>query len=187
MSKSLGNSPDPLDVIATYGADALRFSIIYIAPVGIDIRYSNEKCEIGRNFANKLWTASRFRSIQGPVSENFADLTDLVKSGKLTGDEKWMLAKLDSCAADIQKALEGFNFHQAAHGIYELVWSSFCDWFIEACKVRFATGGEAKAQALRVLDYVLWKLLRLLHPFMPFLTEELAHQMGFLAENESIM
>ncbi len=187
LSKSLGNSPDPLDVIATYGADALRFSIVYIAPVGIDIRYSNEKCEIGRNFANKLWNACRFRSMQGAVSENFADITDLVKNGKLTGDEKWMLAKLDACAADIQKALEGFNFHQAVHAIYELVWSSFCDWFIEACKVRFAAGGEAKTQALRVLDYAIWKLLRLLHPFMPFLTEELAHQMGFLAENESIM
>ena len=187
LSKSLGNSPDPLDVIAKYGADALRFSIIYIAPVGMDIKYSNEKCEIGRNFANKLWNACRFRRMQGEISANFSCVDDLVKSGKLTSDEQWMLAKLDACAIDMKKSLEEFKFHQAVHDIYELVWSSFCDWFIEASKVRFNLGGEAKDQALRVLDYVLWKLLRLLHPFMPFITEELAHQMGFLGENESIM
>ena len=98
-----------------------------------------------------------------------------------------MLAKLDACAIDMKKSLDEFKFHQAVHDIYELVWSSFCDWFIEASKVRFAAGGEAREQALRVLDYALWKLLRLLHPFMPFITEELAHQMGFLAESESIM
>ena len=187
LSKSLGNSPDPLDVIAKYGADALRFSIIYIAPVGMDIKYSNEKCEIGRNFANKLWNACRFRRMQGEISENFASVDDLVREGKLTSDEQWMLAKLDACAVDMKKSLDEFKFHQAVHDIYELVWSSFCDWFIEASKVRFNLGGEARAQALRVLDYALWKLLRLLHPFMPFITEELAHQMGFLTEEESIM
>ena len=114
-------------------------------------------------------------------------MDDLIRNGKLTSDEQWMLAKLDACAVDMKKALDEFKFHQAVHDIYELVWSSFCDWFIEASKVRFNLGGEAKEQALRVLDYALWKLLRLLHPFMPFITEELAHQMGFLAENESIM
>ncbi len=187
LSKSLGNSPDPLDVIDKYGADALRFSIIYIAPVGMDIRYSNEKCEIGRNFANKLWNACRFRRMQGPVSANFADISALVKSGKLTDDEKWMLAKLDRCAVEIRQSLQEFKFHTAVHSLYEVVWSSFCDWFIEASKVRFQAGGEAREQALAVLDYALWKLLRLLHPFMPFLTEELAHQMGFLSDKESIM
>ena len=187
LSKSLGNSPDPLDVIDKYGADALRFSIIYIAPVGMDIKYSNEKCEIGRNFANKLWNACRFRRMQGEISSNFTDVNDLIRDGKLTSDEAWMLAKLDACAIDMKKSLDEFKFHQAVHDIYELVWSSFCDWFIEASKVRFAAGGEAREQALRVLDYALWKLLRLLHPFMPFITEELAHQMGFLSDSESIM
>jgi len=185
LSKSLGNSPDPLDVIAQYGADALRFSMIYIAPVGIDIRYSNEKCELGRNFANKLWNACRFRKMQGNVTTGFDKLT--VPADKLTNDERWMLNELDKAIADANESLKSFNFHAAAHDIYELVWSSFCDWFIEACKVRLYGEPEAKQQALAVLDYALWAILRLLHPFMPFITEELAHQMGFLKDGESIM
>ncbi len=186
LSKSLGNSPDPLEVIERYGADALRFSIIYIAPVGMDIRYSNEKCEIGRTFANKLWNACRFRRMQGAVSEGFQSLSGM-DLRKLTADEQWMLTLLDRAVGSVGASLKEYRFHQAAHDIYELVWSDFCDWFIEACKPRLAEGGEARTQALAVLDYALWKILRLLHPFMPFVTEELAHQMDFLGEGESIM
>ena len=186
LSKSLGNSPDPLDVIARYGADALRFSIIYIAPIGMDIRYANEKCEIGRNFANKLWNACRFRKMQGDVSPNFRKLEG-IDPAKLAPDEKWILAWTDRTVGSAREALEGFKFHQAAHDIYEMVWSTFCDWFIESCKPRLYGDPEEKKQTLAVLDFVLWKLLRLLHPFMPFVTEELAHQMDFLKENESIM
>ncbi len=186
LSKSLGNSPDPLDVIATYGADALRFSIVYIAPVGMDIRYSNDKCEIGRNFANKLWNACRFRQMQGEVSADFADVAKLDLSA-LTADEKWLLVKLEEITLSINKALEEFKFHTAAHDLYELVWSDFCDWYIEAAKAPLRAGGEDKERALRVLDYALWKILRLLHPFMPFITEELAHQMGFIADDTTIM
>jgi valyl-tRNA synthetase len=186
LSKSLGNSPDPLDVIDTYGADALRFSIIYIAPVGMDIRYSNEKCELGRNFANKLWNACRFRQMHGPVSVGFRNL-DTIDHAKLTADEKWIIAWLDEAIITINKALVDFKFHLAAHEIYEMVWSSFCDWFIEASKVRLYGDETGKQQTLVVLDFVLFKILRLLHPFMPFVTEELAHQMGFLNDDESIM
>jgi valyl-tRNA synthetase len=186
LSKSLGNSPDPLDVIDTYGADALRFSIIYIAPVGMDIRYSNEKCELGRNFANKLWNACRFRQMHGPVSVGFRNL-DTIDHAKLTADEKWIIAWLDEAIITINKALVDFKFHLAAHEIYEMVWSSFCDWFIEASKVRLYGDETGKQQTLVVLDFVLFKILRLLHPFMPFITEELAHQMGFLNDDESIM
>ena len=186
MSKSLGNSPDPLDVIATYGADALRFSITYIAPVGMDIRYSNEKCEIGRNFANKLWNACRFRRMQGDVSAQFETLGS-VDPKKLTADELWMLHSLDVAIQSIERDLKEYKFHSAAHDLYELVWSNFCDWFIESCKSRFSGSPEEKAQALAVLDFALWQILRLLHPFMPFVTEELAHQMNFLKEGESIM
>ena len=185
LSKSLGNSPDPLKVIETYGADALRFSIVYIAPVGMDIRYSNEKCELGRNFANKLWNACRFRTMQGPVSASFDKLA--IPVSKLTQDEIHMLNTLEKACADVNTSLREFRFHSAAHDIYELVWNNFCDWFIEACKPRFNADEEAKKQALAVLDYALWKLLRLLHPFMPFITEELAHRMGFLADGQSIM
>ncbi|MBQ6596109.1 MAG: valine--tRNA ligase, partial [Lentisphaeria bacterium] len=186
LSKSLGNSPDPLDVIAQYGADALRFSIIYIAPIGLDIQYSNEKCEIGRNFANKLWNACRFRTLQGPVSPSFRKLEG-IDIANLSADEKWILAWTNRTIEAVRGALDGFKFHQAVHEIYEMVWSTFCDWFIEASKPRLHGTPEEKAQALAVLDFVLWKLLRLLHPFMPFITEELAHQMGFLGDGESIM
>ncbi len=186
LSKSLGNSPDPLEVIAHYGADALRFSIVYIAPVGMDIRYSNEKCEIGRNFANKLWNACRFRRMQGPVSNEYQALSaDTVRN--LTADEIHMLSSLNKAVKSVSQALTDFRFHSAAHDIYELVWSGFCDWFIEACKPRLYGTEQEKAQALAVLDFALWNLLRLLHPFMPFITEELAHQMGFIEEGGSIM
>ena len=181
LSKSLGNSPDPLDVIAEYGADALRFSIVYIAPVGMDIRYSNEKCEIGRNFANKLWNACRFRQMQGPSKA----VTQLPEN--LSADEKWMVAKLDAAAAFIDSELEKFRFHTAAHALYDLVWSDFCDWFVEAEKLPMRAGGADKERALAVLDWALFRILKLLHPFMPFITEELAHRMGLLAENELLM
>ena len=186
LSKSLGNSPDPLDVIRQYGADALRFSIIYIAPVGMDIRYANEKCEIGRNFANKLWNACRFRTMQGPVSASFRKLEG-IDIDKLTPDEKWIRAWTNRTIKTVRDSLDNYRFHFAAHELYEMVWSTFCDWFIESCKPQFRGTEEEKNQALAVIDFVLWKILRMLHPFMPFVTEELAHQMGFVGENESIM
>ncbi|MBR1966838.1 MAG: valine--tRNA ligase [Lentisphaeria bacterium] len=186
LSKSLGNSPDPLDVIDQYGADALRFSIIYIAPVGMDIKYSNEKCEIGRNFANKLWNACRFRRMQGDATLTFKAL-DTETLANLSDDEKWMLGKLDNLVESVQTYLKDFQFHSATHDIYELVWSEFCDWFIEAEKQPLRKGGTDKERAMKVLDYALYRILRVLHPFMPFITEELAHQMGFLGDDESIM
>ena len=186
LSKSLGNSPDPLAVIDRYGADALRFSIVYIAPVGMDIRYANEKCEIGRNFANKLWNACRFRRMQGPVSGEFKALSGKTVSS-LTPDEVLILSRLSEAVSSVSRALTEFRFHSAAHEIYDLVWSGFCDWFIEACKPRLYGTADEKQQALAVLDFALWNLLRLLHPFMPFITEELAHQMSFLDDGESIM
>ena len=182
LSKSLGNSPDPLDVIATYGADALRFSIVYIAPMGMDIRYSNEKCEIGRNFANKLWNACRFRQMQGGVSVDCRKLPE----GKLSGDEEWMVAKLNQAITSIDAELAKYSFHGAAHALYELVWSDFCDWFVEAEKIPLRSGGAEKERALAVLDWTLFNILKLLHPFMPFITEELAHRMGFLEEDKML-
>ena len=183
LSKSLGNSPDPLEVIAEYGADALRFSIVYIAPVGIDIKYSNEKCEIGRNFANKLWNACRFRQMQGDVTEYARKLPE----GEFSADEKWMLAKLDAAVATIEDELKKFRFHTAAHALYDLVWSDFCDWFVEAEKRPLRAGGADKERALAVLDYSLFTILKLMHPFMPFVTEELAHRMGFVDEDGTLM
>jgi valyl-tRNA synthetase len=187
LSKSLGNSPDPLDVIKTYGADALRFSIIYIAPLGQDILYSNDKCEIGRNFANKLWNASRFRSMQGPCSEKFDAETigALLKTERLSSDNRWILTRLTQVTESVNKALDAFRFHEAVHSLYEFVWSEFCDWYIEAAKQAFSDDANKK-DTLAVQDFTLFSILKLLHPFMPFVTEELAHQLGFLSESDSI-
>jgi valyl-tRNA synthetase len=186
LSKSLGNSPDPLDVIAEYGADALRYSMIYIAPVGQDIRYDNEKCTIGRNFANKLWNASRFRDMQGPLSANRS--LESIPAGTLRPDDLWMLAQLSKAIDVATKSLDDYDFHSYAIDLYEFIWNSFCDWYVESAKAVFYSDDEAKRSAvLSVFDYALWAILRIMHPIMPFLTEEVAHGMGFVAEDESIM
>ncbi|MBT3375691.1 MAG: valine--tRNA ligase [Lentisphaerae bacterium] len=187
MSKSLNNSPDPLDVVATYGADALRFTMVYIAPVGQDIRYSNEKCELGRNFANKIWNAARFRMHQGDCSVNWQDLSDL-SADELRPDDRWILARANDTVRDITDALANFRFHEIGRLLYEFIWNEFCDWYLESAKAVFngPDDGERKL-TLRVFDHVMATFLRLLHPVMPFVTEELSHHLGFLAEDNSIM
>lgn len=187
MSKSLNNSPDPLDVVATYGADALRFTIIYIAPVGQDIRYSNEKCEIGRNFANKIWNSARFRLRQGPLSAGWDTLDDLTTED-LRADDQWILARFSQTVKEVTTALEQFSFHELTRLLYEFMWNEFCDWYLESAKaVFYEETGPKRETALRVFDYVMGHFLRLLHPVMPFVTDELYHQMGYIAEEDSIM
>ena len=185
LSKSLGNSPDPLDVIEQYGADALRFSIIYIAPLGQDILYSNDKCEIGRNFANKLWNASRFRSMHG---NQLSGIPELSKSDftNASSDDKWILSRLMLVTQAVNKSLDAFRFHEAVHTLYEFVWSEFCDWYIETSK-QALFDETRKSKTLKVMDYALYSIFRLLHPFMPYVTEELAIQLGYICENASIV
>ncbi len=185
LSKSLGNSPDPLDVIGKYGADALRFSIIYIAPMGMDILYSNDKCELGRNFANKLWNASRFRTMHGPVSAGFEDFAR-EDFNSCSTDEKWIISRLLLTTESVNRALDEFRFHEAAHTLYDFVWNEFCDWHVETAKTVLADPGS-KDRALKVFDYSLFAILRLLHPFMPYVTEELSHQLGYVPEGDSIL
>ena len=185
MSKSLGNSPDPLDVISTYGADALRFTVIYIAPVGQDIRYSNEKCEIGRNFANKIWNVVRFRLMQGPVTAAKPTLDNL---GALRPDDQWILASLNQDIKGVTDGLANFRFNEVSKILYEFIWSKFCDWYLESCKPVFNGNDETQKQTvLRLFDYCVATFLKLLHPIMPFVTDELYHQMGFAAADDSIM
>ncbi|MFT5129040.1 MAG: valyl-tRNA synthetase [Rhodothermales bacterium] len=187
LSKSKGNSPDPLDVIAEYGADALRYSVIFIAPAGQDLRYENKKCEIGRNFANKLWNACRFRQMQGPLSANPCSLDD-ISAGALRPDDLWMLTQLSSAIGKATQALDDFDFHGYAIDLYEFVWNSFCDWYVESAKAVFYSEDEAARTAvLNAFDYALWSILRIMHPIMPFITEEVAHGMGFIPEEDSIM
>ncbi len=187
LSKSLNNSPDPIEVIDDYGADALRFTIIYIAPMGQDIRYSNEKCQIGRNFANKIWNAARFRQHHGCCVGDWTSLDDL-NQDQLRPDDKWILERYDKAVAAATESLAGFRFHDFAHAIYDFIWSEFCDWYLESAKsVLNSEESAGRNITLRIFDYLMAGLLRLLHPAMPFVTEELYHALGFADEEDSIM
>ncbi|MBA2433637.1 MAG: class I tRNA ligase family protein, partial [Chthoniobacterales bacterium] len=171
MSKSLGNSPDPLDLIGKYGADGVRFGLMRIAPSGQDIRFDEKQIEEGRNFANKLWNACRFRQMQGGETEGE------INPALLTSDDKWILLRLDAAIRAVTQALEEYNFSEAAQTLYRFFWSEFCDWYLEASKASLAT--DRQANTLAVIDFVLGHTLRLFHPFLPFITEELWHGLGF--------
>ncbi len=166
MSKSLGNGVDPLEVIEKYGADALRFSLVMGVSPGNDTRYSEAKVESARNFANKVWNASRFVLMN--VTEKVAMQPEM-----LTTADKWILSRFQDAARQISGNMEEGEFGLAANRIYDFAWSEFCDWYIELAKSRLNGEDEAAKKAVQgVLLYVLEGLLKLLHPFMPFLTEQ---------------
>ncbi len=189
MSKSLGNSPDPLDVIAEYGADALRFTILYLAPLGQDVMYSNEKCEIGRNFANKIWNAGRFLLMNkdqlGTQSEHGKDIHD----EHLDLADRWILSRLHSTIGELNNDLEKFEINQGTKILYDFVWHDFCDWYVEMIKGRLYgdESTEVKSVVLNRSLHVFDQAIRMLHPFMPFVTEELWQQLAPREKNESIM
>ncbi|MGZ4985568.1 MAG: valine--tRNA ligase, partial [Chthoniobacterales bacterium] len=163
MSKSLGNSPDPLDLIGKYGADGLRFGLMRIAPSGQDIRFDEKQIEEGRNFATKLWNAARFRQMHGP-SEAAPDL----RKHELSIYSREVVAKLDSTISAIESAYADYRFNEVAQRLYDFFWSDYCDWYVEAAKTDIFGENEAKKKsALAVMDLVLSAVLRLLHPFMP--------------------
>ncbi len=177
MSKSLGNSPDPLELIASYSADALRFGIMRSAPLGQDICFDEKNVELGRNFCTKLWNAARFRQMQGGAVETE------ISAALLSSDDKWILLRLNSAIAEVSTALEEYRFSDATATLYRFFWSEYCDWYIEASKaVLQGSDDKRKANTLAVIDFVLGHTLRLFHPFMPFITEELWHGMGFNAD-----
>jgi len=174
MSKSLGNSPDPLDLIAKFGADALRFGVMRSAPLGQDVLFDEQQVELGRNFCNKLWNACRYRQFQGGETEAEID------PRLLTGDDKWILLKLDSAIREVTNSLGEYKFNEAAQILYRFFWSEYCDWYVEATKVvSYGTDAAKKTNTLAVMDFVLSHTLRLFHPFMPFITEELWHGLGY--------
>jgi valyl-tRNA synthetase len=219
MSKSLGNSPDPLDLIGKYGADALRFGTMRSAPLGQDILFDEQNVELGRNFCNKLWNACRFRQLVGQASslsptepeKNMKNKTGgtpvlryevqaEIDPKLLTADDKWILLKLDAAIREITDAFAEYKFSDATATLYRFFWSEYCDWYVEASKAVLtgssrresaqtegqsgltsaATGDEArKANTLAVIDFVFSHTLRLFHPFLPFITEELWHGMGY--------
>jgi valyl-tRNA synthetase len=168
MSKSLGNVIDPLDMIKKYGTDALRFSIISITSQGQDVFLSENKFELGRNFANKLWNASRFILMNMKEEDINVDLCVFFKESQLALSERWILSRLYSTLDDVEKYLSEYKFNEAANIIYEFIWHEFCDWYIEIAKSAI---GDMNVQV--VLYKVLEKSLRMLHPFMPFITEEI--------------
>jgi valyl-tRNA synthetase len=171
MSKSLGNSPDPLDLISKYGADGLRFGLLRIAPHGQDIRFDEKQIEEGRNFANKLWNAFRFRELQGPVEAK-------ARPQALSPYSVLILSLLNRTVDRIEQGYEDYLFTDIAQTLYDFVWSDFCDWYVEAAKTELQSDKD-RANCLWVMDRVLSAVLRLLHPFMPHITEELWHRMAF--------
>jgi valyl-tRNA synthetase len=184
MSKSLGNSPDPLELIAKYGADALRFGTMRSAPLGQDVLFDEKDVELGRNFCNKLWNACRFRQMQG------GEVQAEIEPRLLTSDDKWILLKLDQAIREITAAFEGYRFNEATQTLYRFFWSEYCDWYVEASKAVLSTQhatpslltdqeSRAARNTLAVIDFILSHTLRLFHPFLPFITEELWHGMGY--------
>jgi valyl-tRNA synthetase len=169
MSKSLGNSPDPLELIDKYGADGLRFGLMRIAPSGQDIRFDEKQIEEGRNFATKLWNVARFRQMHGP-----SDAAPKIDNASLSIYAVEVLARLNETIDATEAAFREYEFNTVAQRLYDFVWSDYCDWFVEAAKTDIFGEDEArKKTALAVMDLVLSAILRLLHPFMPHITEEL--------------
>jgi len=196
MSKTLGNSPDPLVLIGNYGADALRFGTMRSAPLGQDVLFDQKDVELGRNFCNKLWNACRFRQMQ------HGEVQGEINPGLLTSDDKWILIKLDQAIREITAALSDYRFNEATSALYRFFWSEYCDWYVEASKATLSrpvdpinretveTAPDSRIQGfkdstarqdntLAVIDFVLSHTLRLFHPFLPFITEELWHGMGY--------
>jgi valyl-tRNA synthetase len=185
MSKSLGNGPDPLEVIKKYGADVLRFGLINGIAAGSDTRYSEEKMDAARNFTNKIWNAARF--ILMNIDIEIADISGL----ELELEDKWIISQLNKLTAEVTDNLEKFEISLAQAKVYEFIWDIFCDWYIELAKARLSdksTAGNKAAQ--NVISYVFVNLLKMLHPFMPFITEEIWRSMPRIKQDlkaESIM
>ncbi len=187
MSKSLGNSIDPLTVIDEFSADALRFSMVMVAAVGQDVFLSKDKFAVGRNFLTKIWNAARFLQMNtdGPAR---AEELPAVLALALSPDDKHILVRLNDTIAACTENLERFRFNDAARELYEFVWHQYCDWYIEYAKGVLSNGdGEARRRVVAVMHCIFSHFLRLLHPMAPFITEELWHGLGYGGENDLIM
>ncbi len=180
MSKSLGNSPDPLDLIAKYGADGLRFGIISIAPQGQDIRFQEDRIESGKNFCNKLWNAARFRQMSGEMADNSSLSAILARLAMkdFDADDHAILDRLFSTTRAVDHAFTNFEFSAAAQALYGFFWNDFCDWYVEVSKSKLQSP-DLKPNCLAIQDLVLRQTLLLLHPFIPFITEELWQLLGY--------
>jgi valyl-tRNA synthetase len=207
MSKSLGNSPDPLDIIDQYGTDAFRFTLSMLSPPGKDVLFHRDKVEMGRNFVNKIWQASRmvmsavesnedlvlFReSGNGKEADTFTEAwraahgSSLSFEPDLQWEDRWILSALGRCAADMDASFGSWRLNEGTARVYDYFWHEFCDWYLELAKIRLYGDGD-KRTVLAVLLYVLGEAMKLIHPLMPYVTEELWHKLpmtsGLLLEN----
>lgn len=179
MSKSLGNGIDPIDIIKDYGADSLRFSLVQNMTLGNDVKYSSEKAGSAKNFANKIWNAAKF-----VISNTDKEALKNYNQADLTAEDKWILNKLDKLVCEVTSHIEKCEIGIAASKIYDFIWSEYCDWYIEMSKPRlYSEDSKTKTATIYVLNHALVTFLKLLHPFMPFLTEKIYKEL----ENESIM
>ena len=187
MSKSLGNSPEPLDLIAKFGADGLRFGLLSIAPKGQDILFDEDRVSQGRNFCNKLWNAARFRQMSGPMADNstLAAVVSRIKATQLDDDDFAILQGLAELTDSTTKNLDEHEFTAYAQGLYSFFWGDFCDWYVEASKARLKDPALVD-NCLAVQDLVLRQFLLLLHPVAPFISEELWHLLGYGTEKDFI-
>jgi valyl-tRNA synthetase len=184
MSKSLGNSPNPLDLFEKYGADAVRVSILMIAPQGLDILFSENKLEQGRNFMNKLWNSARF--ILMNMEDGLPPILNDKNKLKLDSTDQWILSKLNRTMHEVDHAYEKYKMNEAIRKVYDFIWADFCDWYIEFAKTRFYGDDiEDRVVAQSVSVYVIREILKLLHPYCPYITEELWSH--FKMEEEKMM
>ena len=197
MSKSLGNSLDPLEIIGKYSADALRFTLMQTTSPGIDVFISMDKFEIGRNFGTKIWNAARFLQMHASKVAGFsfaayagspdgrAPSRPSESAAALSLDDRHILATADAALATMDTALAGYRFQDAALAVYDFVWSQFCDWYLEEAKRDLYGDDPARrAQVVGILAEVFGRALRMIHPFMPFVTEEIWHQLGYATSDE---
>jgi len=187
-SKTRGNVVDPLDLIDRFGADALRFTLAALTMPGSDLKLSESRTEGYRHFANKIWNASRFALIN-LEKFNIDEMTQEVTPREFNLPDRWIRGRLNQTIRDVQKALEEYKFNEAAYALYQFIWHEFCDWYLELAKLTLYREGEKKGKTLtqRTLLEVLDAILKLLHPFMPFITEEIWQQLPKPKENKSIM
>jgi len=171
LSKSLGNSPDPFELFDEYGTDAVRFGIMLMAPKGLDVLFSKDRLDIGRNFMNKLWNVCRF--VQMNIPESWTTEIDIKKT-KLEMPEQWILSRLDRALYETNRQLDRFNFNEAAKVIYDFTWNDFCDWYVEIAKTRFYGENDHQVDIARTVSLIcIQTILAILHPYAPFITEEL--------------
>jgi valyl-tRNA synthetase len=188
MSKSLGNSPDPLDLIERFGADGLRFGILNIAPSGQDILFREDRVEIGRNFCNKLWNAARFRQMSGDSADNASmeAILQRIDASVVSAYDQWILSRLTDVTAEVERCFDRFEIHAYPHALYEFFWSDYCDWYVEASKSRLK---EAATQTtvLAIQDLVMRQVLLLCEPLIPFICDELWSGLGYRGSGDALI